>query len=237
MAGHSKWANIKHRKGAQDAKRSKEFQKVSKEIMVAMKEGGNDPDTNARLRLAIDKAKSVNMPNDNIKRLLEKNNKDTSSFTEITYEGYGAGGVAVIVECLTDNINRTAPQIKSTFSKNGGNLGTSGSVNYMFDTKGQIVLDKEIYNIDEIMMIAMELDVIDVKEEDDFVIIETTPSSFMNIKEKLIENKIDNFITSGVQKVANTIVEGDDELATKIERLVDALEDLDDVQNVYTNFE
>ncbi len=237
MAGHSKWANIKHRKGAQDAKRSKEFQKVSKEIMVAMKEGGNDPDTNARLRLAIDKAKSVNMPNDNIKRLLEKNNKDTSTFSEITYEGYGSGGVAIIVECLTDNVNRTAPQIKSTFSKSGGNLGTSGSVSFMFDTKGQIVLEKEKYNMDEVMMVVMELDVLDLKEEDEFIIIETSPSKFMDVKEKLIENKIDDFVSSEVSKVANTTIEGDDSLHQKIEKLVDALEELDDVQNVYTNLE
>ncbi len=237
MAGHSKWANIKHRKGAQDAKKSKVFQKIAKEIIVAIKEGGNDPDKNSRLRLTIDKAKSANMPSDNIKRLLEKSNKDESNFYELIYEGYGPSGVAVIVECLTDNINRTSPLIKATFSKNGGNLGTNGSVSYMFESKGEIVLSKEKYNSNKLMDLIIEKEILDFKDEDDFIIIETLPSKFIEIKNFLVENKIDDFISSKVSKISNSKISLTEEQILKVERLIDALENLDDVQNVYTNME
>lgn len=235
MAGHSKWANIKHRKGAQDAKRSKEFQKISKEIMVSIKTAGNDPITNTRLRMAIDKAKSFNMPNDNIKRLLDKGSKDTSTYTEIVYEGYGPGGVAILIECLTDNLNRTSPQVRSTLAKNGGNLGTAGSVSYMFDTKGQLVLDKEKYEFDSLMELIINLDILDLKEEDNFIIIETTPANFIATKEFLIENKISDFISAEINKVPNIIVSIDERTMEKIIKIIDELEDLDDIQNVYTN--
>ncbi len=237
MAGHSKWANIKHRKGAQDAKKSKIFQKVSKEIIVAIKENGNDPDKNSRLRLAIDKAKSVNMPSDNIKRLLEKSNKDESNFQELIYEGYGPSGVAVIVECLTDNVNRTSPLIKATFSKNGGNLGTNGSVSYMFESKGEIVLSKEKYNVNNLMNLIIEKDILDFKEEEDFIIIETSPSNFIEIKNFLVENKVDDFVSSKVSKISNSTISLNENEFLKVEKLIDALENLDDVQNVYTNIE
>ncbi len=236
MAGHSKWANIKHRKGAQDAKRSKIFQKVSKEIIVAIKEGGNDPQTNARLRLAIDKAKSVNVPNDNIKKLLDKgSSKDASTYSEITYEGYGPEGVAILVECLTDNVNRTAPLIKSTFSKNNGNLGTNGSVSYMFELKGILVFDVNKYNIEELMEFSLQQDILDFKEEEGVAIVEINPSDFLNIKEKYVEAGYDDFIESEVTKISNINVELTEEKIEKVERLINALEDLDDVQSVYSN--
>ncbi len=236
MAGHSKWANIKHKKGAQDAKRSKIFQKVSKEIIVAIKEGGNDPTTNARLRLAIDKAKSVNVPNDNIKKLLDKSNaKDASNYSEITYEGYGPEGVAILVECLTDNVNRTAPLVKSTFSKNNGNLGTNGSVSYMFELKGILVFDSSKYNVEELMDFSLQQDILDFKEEEGVVIIEINPSSFLSIKEKYIEAGYDEFIESEVTKVSDVNVELTEDKIEKVERLINALEDIDDVQAVYSN--
>ncbi len=236
MAGHSKWANIKHRKGAQDAKRSKIFQKVSKEIIVAIKEGGNDPTTNARLRLAIDKAKSVNVPNDNIKKLLDKSNaKDASNYSEITYEGYGPEGVAILVECLTDNVNRTAPLVKSTFSKNNGNLGTNGSVSYMFELKGILVFDSTKYNMEELMDFSLQQDILDFKEEEGVVIVEINPSNFLSIKDKYIEAGYDEFIESEVTKVSDINVELTEEKIEKVERLINALEDIDDVQAVYSN--
>lgn len=235
MAGHSKWANIKHKKGAQDAKRSKIFQKLSKEIMIAMADGSNNPEENAKLRLAVEKAKSENMPNDNIKRLLEKADKDTSSWQEITYEGYGPGGVAVLVECLTDNINRTASSVKSNFTKGNGNLGTNGSVSYLFETKGIIVLDSTIYSIDNIMEIALEADILDLREEEDVIIIETSPSKLIETKELLINKGIVEFLSSEVSKIAQSEIELDDITQEKLDKLIDLLEDNDDVQSVHTN--
>ncbi|BDU67804.1 MAG: putative transcriptional regulatory protein YrbC [Candidatus Tyloplasma litorale] len=235
MAGHSKWANIKHKKGAQDAKRGKIFQKITKEIEIAIKQGGTDPETNPRLRLSIEKAKSVNMPNDNISRALSKANKDTSNWNEITYEGYGPGGVAVLVNCLTDNVNRTAASIKSDFNKGNGNLGTNGSVSYLFENKGIIVIDSEKFNIDDIMEIILEAEVIDIKEEDEFIIIETDPSKFIETKEFLEKNNINEFVSSEVTKVASTTIEIDEATQEKLNKLIDKLEDNDDVQDVYTN--
>lgn len=235
MAGHSKWANIKHKKGAQDAKRSKIFQKLSKEIMIAMADGSNNPEENAKLRLAVEKAKSENMPNDNIKRLLEKANKDTSNWQEITYEGYGPGGVAVLVECLTDNINRTAASVKSNFTKGNGNLGTNGSVSYLFETKGVIVLDSSVYSADKIMEIALEADILDMREDEGVIIIETNPSNLIQTKELFENNDINEFLSTEVAKVAQSEIDLDEDTQAKLDRLIDLLEDNDDVQNVHTN--
>ncbi len=235
MAGHSKWANIKHKKGAQDAKRSKIFQKLTKEIMIAMADGSNNPDENAKLRLAIEKAKSENMPNDNIKRILEKADKDTSSWQEITYEGYGPGGVAVLVECLTDNINRTAASVKSNFTKGNGNLGTNGSVSYLFETKGVIVLDASIYSSDQVMEIALEANILDMREDDGVIVIETAPSDLIETKELFESKGINEFLSSEVSKIAQSEIDLDESTQEKLDRLIDLLEDNDDVQNVHHN--
>ncbi len=237
MAGHSKWANIKHKKGAQDAKRGKIFQKLSKEIMIAVKEGGNNPETNSRLRLSIEKAKSANMPSDNIKRILTKSDKDNSSWKEITYEGYGPGGVAVLVNCLTDNINRTSASVKSNFTKGGGNLGTNGSVSYLFEAKGIIALDSLLYSFDDIMEIVLEADILDIKEDGDVIIIETLPNKLISTKELLESKNINEFLSSEVSKISSSTIEVDEKIAEKLEKLIEILEDNDDVQEVYTNVE
>ncbi len=235
MAGHSKWANIKHKKGAQDAKRGKIFQKITKEMLIAVKEGGNDPETNPKLRTIIEKAKSANMPNDNIARNLAKSNVDTSNWMEITYEGYGPGGVAILVNCLTDNINRTAASVKSDFTKGNGNLGTNGSVSYLFETKGLMVLDSEKYDFNVLMEIALETSVLDIREENGVIVIETEPSKFIEVKEFLESKDIVEFLNSEVTKISTNVIELDNSTQEKLDRLVDRLEDNDDVQDVYTN--
>ncbi len=237
MAGHSKWANIKHKKAAQDAKRSKAFMKFSKDILIAIKEGGPDPEKNARLRTAIQTAKAGNMPNDNIKRLLEKANKDNSDWQEITYEGYGPGGVAVLVECVTDNVNRTAAHIKAAFSKGGGNLGTSGSVSYMFQTKGVIVLDQDTSDSDKVMEIALMAEATDIKDEDGVIIIETEPSKLLETKTSFEQEGINNFLTAEVSKVPDIKVSLSEEQNEKLQRMIELLEDSDDVNDVHTNVE
>lgn len=235
MAGHSKWANIKHKKGAQDAKRGKIFQKITKEMQIAIKEGGADAEMNPKLRMVIEKAKAANMPNDNIARTLSKADKDTSNWQEITYEGYGPGGVAVLVMCLTDNVNRTAASVKSDFNKGNGNLGTSGSVAYLFENKGVLVLDSEKYNADDVMMLALETNVSDIRDEDGVIVIETETSAFLEVKDFLEENGITEFLTSEVTRVASSTIDLDDDTQDKLDRLIDKLEDNDDVQDVYTN--
>lgn len=235
MAGHSKWANIKHRKSAQDAKRAKIFQKLSKEIIISMKSGGNNLETNAKLRLAVEKAKTNNMPSDNIKKLLEKGNKDQSNWEEVIYEGYGFNGVAIIVETLTDNINRTSPQIKSIFSKYNGNLGTTGSVSYLFKTIGLLVIDEKYITLEKVMEYLLETNVKDIRKEEDVIIIESEPKDLILIKEILESKNIVNFIKAEISKVADQHIELNDVEYEKIEKLIEALEDNDDVQNVYTN--
>lgn len=235
MAGHSKWANIKHKKAAQDSKRSKIFQKISKEIMVAIKEKGNNPDTNAKLRLAIEKAKASNIPNDNIKKLLEKSEKNDADFNEITYEGYGPGGVAFIVETLTDNVNRTAASIKSIFNKGGGNLGTSGSVSYLFETEGIIIIDQIQFPMDQLMEKIIELNIVDLIEDDDLVIIKTNPSDIFEVGEQLKSMGINEFVSFEVEKNPLSSIDVSDDIRTKNENLLAKLEDNDDVQRVYFN--
>lgn len=238
MAGHSKWANIQHRKGRQDAKRGKEFTKAAKEIIIAAK-GGGDPAGNARLRAAIAAAKSVNLPKDKIESAIRKGTGQDSGgdIFEITYEGYATGGIAAIVETATDNKNRTVAEIRHLFSKHGGSMGESGSVNWMFDRMGIIILLKEDYaDEDEVMNFALEAGADDIQNEGDVWEIRTAMEDFNGVRDALEQAgvKMESATLGYVPK--NTIAV-DAEVARKILRFNDALEDVDDVQNVYFNFE
>ncbi|RKX67285.1 MAG: YebC/PmpR family DNA-binding transcriptional regulator [Tenericutes bacterium] len=224
-----------HKKGAKDKKRQKDFQKVSREISVAAKEGGNDPDTNPRLRLAIQKAKSINMPKENVTNLLKKSDKALDNVTEILYEGYGPNGVAILIEVLTDNINRSAGEVKSTLTKRGGNLGSQGSVSYLFETKGIIVFQDSYMNMEDAFELLMDFEVLDIKEDDGLIIVETTPTGIVKISEELTKNNVEEFITNEVSKVAISTVELDEKASNKLENLIEALEDLGDVLDVHTN--
>ncbi|WP_144461378.1 YebC/PmpR family DNA-binding transcriptional regulator [Siminovitchia fortis] len=238
MAGHSKWKNIQNRKNAQDAKRGKVFQKLAKEIYVAAKSGGGDPDTNPGLRLVIEKAKSANMPNDNIKRAIDKaaGNQDAEHYEEIIYEGYGPGGAAVMVSCLTDNKNRTASNVRHAFTKNGGNLGESGCVSYLFDRKGYLAIERSGFDADEdeLLLQAIEAGAEDMETSEEVFEIYTEPENFMAVKESL-ENEGFEFATAEVTMVPQTDAELDEEQQEKLEKLIDMLEDDDDVQDVYHN--
>ncbi|RWR11161.1 YebC/PmpR family DNA-binding transcriptional regulator [Siminovitchia fortis] len=238
MAGHSKWKNIQNRKNAQDAKRGKVFQKLAKEIYVAAKSGGGDPDTNPGLRLVIEKAKSANMPNDNIKRAIDKaaGNQDAEHYEEIIYEGYGPGGAAVMVSCLTDNKNRTASNVRHAFTKNGGNLGESGCVSYLFDRKGYLAIERSGLDADEdeLLLQAIEAGAEDMETSEEVFEIYTEPENFMAVKESL-ENEGFEFATAEVTMVPQTEAELDEEQQEKLEKLIDMLEDDDDVQDVYHN--
>jgi len=240
MAGHSKWKNIQRRKNAQDAKRGKIFMKLAKEIYVAAKQGGGDPDANPSLRLAIDKAKAANMPNDNIERAIKKatGSQSGENYEEITYEGYGPGGVAVMVKCLTDNKNRTATSVRTAFNKNGGNLGESGCVSYMFDRKGYIVISRENLSIDEDEMLleVIEAGAEEMETSEEAFEIYTTPESFNDVKKSLEESGY-NFATAEMTMVPQTYSSLDDETIDKMYKLIDVLEDDDDVQEVYHNLE
>ena len=237
MAGHNKWSKIKNKKGKEDAKRAKEFTKLGRALMVAAKQGGDNPDYNAALKSAIDKAKSINMPNDNIMRAIKKgvSATDGENFEQVTYEGYGPGGIAVIVECLTDNRNRTAPDVRHAFDKFGGNLGTTGSVSFMFDHVGVILLDETKYDFDTVMMDALETDVKDIKSEDGVIVIYTSIESFNDVKNYLKEKSYE-FIESDIMYVAQNYQKLADEEKEDMEKLVDMLEENDDVQNVYHNW-
>lgn len=238
MAGHSKWKNIQNRKNAQDAKRGKVFQKLAKEIYVAAKSGGGDPDTNPALRLVIEKAKSANMPNDNIKRAIDKaaGNQDAEHYEEIIYEGYGPGGAAVMVTCLTDNKNRTASNVRHAFTKNGGNLGESGCVSYMFDRKGYLVIERNELDVDEdeLLLQAIEAGAEDMETSEDVFEIYTEPENFMAVKESL-EKEGFEFASAEITMVPQTESELNEEQQDKLEKLIDMLEDDDDVQDVYHN--
>lgn len=238
MAGHSKWANIKHRKGAQDAKRGKVFTKLIREITVAAKTGGDDLDSNPRLRTAVAKAKAANMPNDNIDRAIKKGtgNIDGVTYEEVRYEGYGPGGVAIMIDCLTDNKNRTTPEIRTIFNKNGGNMGDTGSVSYMFDRKGVIVIDKDQTNEDDVMELLIDYDIEDIITEDGSIIVKTAPESFSEVSECLMGKEYTlsmNELTFEPQ----TTVELDENKAEQCLRLVGLLEDHDDSQDVVSNYE
>ncbi len=236
MSGHSKWATIHRKKGLIDAQRGKVFQKLTKEIMVAAKGGSPDPSQNASLRLAVDKAKSQNMPKENIQKAIEKaaGMGDSANYEAIRYEGYGHGGVAFMVDCLTDNRNRTASQVRSAFTKAGGNLGTDGSVSYMFERRGTIVIPGE-YDEDTMMMAALDAGADDFEREDDTYVITTDQDSFTKVRDALEAAGVKEFLQCELSYVPNIEVELDEEGTEKVMNLVNALEDLDDVQDVYYN--
>ncbi|MCL6587537.1 MAG: YebC/PmpR family DNA-binding transcriptional regulator [Anoxybacillus sp.] len=240
MAGHSKWKNIQRRKNAQDAKRGKIFMKLAKEIYVAAKMGGGDPSTNASLRLVIEKAKAANMPNENIERAIKKatGNQNHANYEEIRYEGYGPGGVAVMVVCLTDNKNRTASNVRVAFSKNGGNLGETGCVSYLFERKGLLVIAREELDIeeDDMLLQAIEAGAEEMETTDDSFEIYTAPEQFEDVKNALSANGF-TFVEAQITMVPQTYTKltGDD--LTKMLKLIDMLEDDDDVQEVYHNLD
>ena len=236
MAGHSKWANIKHRKARQDASRGKVWTKVIREITVAAK-GGPDPDDNPRLRLALDKANAANMPKDNIKRAIEKGSGtgETGALEEIIFEGYGPGGVAILVETMTDNRNRTVSDVRHAFSKFGGNLGTDGSVSYLFNKIGIIHISK-VTSEEELMDIVLESGADDLVDEGEYFEIISSNSNLSNVLESLKSNDIDN-INAELTLRAETSVAIDQEMSEKVLKIMDFMDELDDVQEVHTNAE
>jgi YebC/PmpR family DNA-binding regulatory protein len=237
MAGHSKWANIKHRKGAQDAKRGKIFTKIIKELTVAARIGGGDPDINPRLRTAVDKAKQANMPKDNVDRAIKKGTGDLDgvNYEEGLFEGYGPGGVALIVEFLTDNRTRTVADVRHCFSKYGGNLGVSGSVAFLFDRKGLISFSAD-NDFDQIFEIALEAGAEDVKDEGDSYEVITEPATFIEVRDAMAAAGL-QWETAEVSMIPQTQVQLTGKPAETMLKLMDALEDNDDVQNVFANFD
>ena len=241
MSGHSKFANIKHKKEKNDAKKGKIFTIIGREIVIAVKEGGPDPANNSKLRDVIAKAKANNMPNDTIDRGIKKAAGDgnADNYERITYEGYGPNGIAIIVETLTDNKNRTAADVRSAFTKGSGNIGTPGCVSFMFDRKGQIIISKEDCNMDpdELMMLALDAGAEDFQEEDEYFEVLTDPDGFSEVREKLEEAKIP-MAEADVTMIPQTYVALTDETAMKnLQKTLDLLEDNDDVQYVYTNLD
>lgn len=237
MAGHSKWANIKHRKEAQDNKKGKIFTKIARELTVAAKIGGGDPASNSRLRLALDKARSANMPKDNVERAIKKGTGEGNDqvFEDITYEGYAPGGVGILVKTLTDNRNRTIMEVRTVITKRGGSMAEAGSVAWQFENKGIIEVPVSACSEDDIMNYALEAGAEDVVTDGDIYSITTEPSEFENVKKHLEENNIQIDFAELSMKPKTTIdVEG--EAAKKLIALVEALEDLDDVQEVYGNY-
>ena len=237
MAGHSKWANIQHRKKRQDNKRGKLFTKLIKEITVAAREGGGDADSNPRLRLALDKAFSGNMNKETVEKAINRGtgNLEGVNYEELIYEGYSSSGVAVIVECVTDNKNRTVAEVRHAFSKFSGNLGSSGSVSYLFKKVG-IISYEDTNKGDEIVDLAIENNASDVIQEDNYVEIQTDKDDYLNITKVLKENNY-IFDNAELEMIADTKIELDSEGAESFMKFTDALEELDDVQNVYTNAE
>ncbi len=236
MAGHSKWANIKHRKAAQDAKRGKIFTKLIRELTVAAKEGGGSIEDNPRLRAAVDKALGANMKKDTIEKAIARGagGGEGDNYDELTYEGYGPNGVAILVEVMTDNVNRTVSQVRAAFNKAGGNLGTNGSVAYLFEKKGQITFG-EGADEDAIMEAALEAGADDVVTNDDGSIDVFAPwQDFMDVKQSLVDAGLEP-VYAEVGMIPATTVELDVDTGAKAYRLIDALEDLDDTQNVYHN--
>jgi YebC/PmpR family DNA-binding regulatory protein len=237
MSGHNKWSTIKHKKGAADAKRGKIFTKLIKEISIAAKIGGSDPGGNPRLRTAVDKAKAENMPKDNIERAIKKGAGEMEgvNYEETTYEGYGPGGVAVLVEVMTDNRNRTVSDVRSIFSKCNGNMGESGCVSWMFDKKGLIVFSKET-DFDKLFEAALEAGAEDVADEEDQIEVTTDPGNFIEVRESL-EKAGFKYESAEVTMIPQTMVKLDGKQAESMLKLMDRLEDNDDVQNVYANFD
>lgn len=238
MSGHSKWHNIQAKKGKMDAKRGKVFTKIGKEIIMAAKEGAN-PETNAKLRDVIAKAKAANMPNDNINRAIKKAAGDSNSadFEEIVYEGYGPNGVAVIVEAYTDNKNRTAGSVRHLFDKHGGNLGTTGSVTFMFNKKGEIIIEKtEELDEEELMMLTLDNGAEDFISEENVYEVITEPEAFLGVKDALVKEDIE-LLEAAVTMIPNVYTDLDLETSEKFQKLIDALLEDDDVDNVYHNAE
>ncbi len=238
MSGHSKWATIKHAKGIADAKRGQKFTKLIKEITVAAKQGGTDPNSNAALRTAILKAKAENMPKDNIDRAIKKATGEggAATYMELTYEGYAPGGVAIIIDTLTDNKNRTAADVRSTLTKLGGSLGSTGCVSYMFQTKGIITYDAEKYSEDQIFEAALENGAEDVVTNDGVIEVTTQPSDFATVLEAMQAAGFEQD-SADIQKIADQTVTLDNEKANKVLKIVDRLEELEDVQQVSTNLD
>ncbi len=237
MSGHSKWATIHRKKGELDAARGKVFQKLAKEILVAAKSGDPDPNNNASLRMVIEKARAANMPKDNIEKAIQKakGSAEGENYEAIRYEGYGPCGVAVMVDCLTDNKNRTAADVRNCFNKRGGNLGTSGSVSYMFERRGVIDIPNA-YDEDEMMMVALDNGAMDFVSLDDVYEITTLAEDFIKVKTALEEAGVKEFLSSEVTFIpTNTVAVDDEEKHEKIVSLIEQLEDLDDVQDVYCN--
>lgn len=238
MSGHSKWATIHRKKGLLDAERGKIFQKLAKELYVAAKGTNGDPQSNPNLRLVVEKAKSNNMPKDNIQKAIDKavKSNEGENYESIRYEGYGPSGVAFMVDCLTDNRNRTAMLVRSTFTKRGGNLGTDGSVSYMFDRKGFIMIDSK-YNEDDVMMTSLDAGAQDIIATEDGYEIYTSPEDFINVKTALEEMGVEDFISSEITYIAQNSVSLDEETTEKVLALADALDEIEDVQNVYHNLD
>ncbi|SHI18947.1 MULTISPECIES: YebC/PmpR family DNA-binding transcriptional regulator [Clostridium] len=238
MSGHSKWHNIQAKKGKTDAKRGKIFTKIGKEIAVSVKNGGANPETNARLRDAVAKAKAENMPSDNIQRAIKKASGELGSvnYETIVYEGYGPSGVAVIVETLTDNKNRSAGNVRSAFTKGGGNMGASGCVGFMFQEKGEIVIEKEDKDEDEIMMLALDSGAEDFSSEEEVFVITTAPDDFSTVREALEAEGLE-FLEAAVKMIPDTYTAINEDDAKKFQKMLDLLEDDDDVQEVYHNAE
>ncbi len=236
--GHSKWHNIQAKKGKADAARGKVFTKLGRELLIAVKEGGPDPAGNSKLKNVIAKCKAANMPNDTINNAIKKASSSNENYEEITYEGYGPNGVAVIVETATDNKNRTAADVRHAFDKAGGNLGTSGCVSYLFNKKGVMVIEKETTSIgeEELMMLAIDAGAEDFQTQEEVYEIITDPVDFTAVREKLEEAGI-QFLEAEVQMVPTTTIELDEKGIEKMERLIERLEDLDDVSNIYHNWE
>lgn len=237
MSGHSKWSTIKHKKGIADAKRGQKFTKLIKEITVAAKNGA-DPDTNAALRTAVLKARLENMPKDNIERAIKKGagEQGGAAYEALTYEGYAPGGVAIIIECLTDNKNRSASDVRSTLTKNGGSLGATGSVSYMFHSQGTIIYDASKYTEDQIMNAAIDAGADDVQSDDGTIEVITQPNEFQNVLDAM-EKAGFTQESAEIEMVSDNRVQLDKERAQKVMKIVDHLEDLEDVQNVYTNLD
>ncbi len=241
MSGHSKFANIKHKKEKNDAAKGKVFTIIGREIVIAVRQGGPDPDNNSKLRDVIAKAKAANMPNDTIKRGIEKaaGAADADNYEHVTYEGYGPGGIAIIVETLTDNRNRTSADVKNAFSKGNGNIGTPGCVSFMFEEKGQIIVSKEDYegSADDLMMTALDAGAEDFQEDDDCYEIFTSPDDFSEVRETLEKAGIP-MEDADIAMIPQTKTELSDETDRKnLQRILDLLDESDDVQNVYTNLD
>jgi YebC/PmpR family DNA-binding regulatory protein len=236
MSGHNKWSTIKRKKGALDAKRSQAFSRIIKEITVAVKESGSDPDGNPRLRMAINNAKGVNMPKDNIQRAIAKAEKDPDNLIELTFEGYGPGGVALFIECLTDNNNRTVSAIRTILTKKGGSLGTNGSLAFIFERKGIFTIKKEMVNLDDVELELIDSGAQNIEDNGESYIVTTALEDFGRMNKKLEELKVE-VENASLQRIPNDYKTTDTSTALKLLRIVDDIEDNDDVQSVYHNLE